>query len=66
MLASEDENAEEVTAWEKELKVEKHVETFGDQIHGWMSARGDLEEEKCKKEFERGYAIFLEWFGKYL
>jgi len=66
MLASEDEKAEEVAAWDAALKVEKHVETFGDQIHGFMSARADLKDEKVKKEYERGYRIFLEFFGKYL
>lgn len=39
MLASKDEDAEAVKNFEKTLKVEKHVETFGDQVHGWMAAR---------------------------
>lgn len=39
MLASGDEDAEAVKGFEKELKVPKHVETFGDQVHGWMAAR---------------------------
>lgn len=25
--------------FEEALKVEKHVETFGDHVHGWMAAR---------------------------
>jgi dienelactone hydrolase len=66
MLASKDESLSEVEAWEKALKVEKHVEVFGDQIHGWMSARSDLKDEKVKKEYERGYGIFLGFFAKYL
>lgn len=36
MLASQDEDVEAVKGFEANLKVEKHVETFGDQIHGWV------------------------------
>ncbi|KAL9044871.1 MAG: hypothetical protein Q9214_002023 [Letrouitia sp. 1 TL-2023] len=39
MLASGDENPKDVDAFEKALTVPKHVETFGDQVHGWMAAR---------------------------
>ena len=39
MLASKDEDAEAVKGFEKELKGKKHVETFSDQVHGWMAAR---------------------------
>merc|ERR1711964_33638 len=47
MLASNDE-------------LKKHVEIFGDQIHGWMAARADLEDERVKSEYERGYKTLLE------
>lgn len=66
MLASGEEKKEEVEAYERELKVEKHVETFADQVHGWMSARGDLKDAKVRKEYERGYGIVVGWFQKYL
>ena len=66
MLASAEESAEEVRNWEEALKVEKHVEILGDQVHGWMSARGNLEDEKCKEAYEKGYKTFLEWFAKHL
>ena len=66
MLASEEESVEHVKKWEEALKVEKYVERFGDQVHGWMSARGNLEDMECKKAYERGYKIFLEWFAKHL
>ena len=39
MLASKDEDPETVKQFEKELTVKSHVETFGDQVHGWMAAR---------------------------
>lgn len=65
-LASKDESVEEVESYSKALTVEKHVETFQTQVHGWMSARGDLEDEECKKEYLRGYNTILDWFGKYI
>jgi len=66
MLASGDEPAEDVKKFEANLKGEKHVETFGDQIHGWMAARSDLDDPRVKSEYERGYKTLLEFFAKYL
>lgn len=42
MLASGDEPAEDVAKFQEVLKaqgVPNHVETFKDQVHGWMGAR---------------------------
>lgn len=39
ILASMDENAEDVENFRKNLSVENRVETFWDQVHGWMAAR---------------------------
>lgn len=47
------------------LQVEHHLELFPDMIHGWMSARGDLEDEKVRKEFQKGHQMVLDWFGKH-
>jgi len=66
MLASGDEDVEDVKKFEANLKGEKYVETFPDQIHGWMAARSDLDDEKVKKEYERGYKTLLDFFHKYL
>jgi dienelactone hydrolase len=67
MLASKDEDVEEVRRWDEALVVkEKRVEVFGDQVHGWMSARAKLGEAKSREGYERGYRIFLEFFGRYL
>jgi len=66
MLASGDESAEDVKKFEANLKGEKHVETFGDQIHGWMAARSDLDDERVKAEYERGYKTLLEFYAKYV
>ncbi|PQE04959.1 dienelactone hydrolase protein [Rutstroemia sp. NJR-2017a BBW] len=66
MLASKDEPAEDVKKFEENLTTDKHVETFSDQVHGWMAARGDLENDKVKSEYERGYKTLVEFFGKYV
>jgi dienelactone hydrolase len=66
MLASKDENPEDVKKFEANLKGSKHVEIFGDQIHGWMAARGNLDDANVKKEYERGYKTLLEFFAKHL
>ncbi|KAI4271330.1 MAG: hypothetical protein LQ337_006093 [Flavoplaca oasis] len=66
MLASGDEKAEDVENFKKNLGVENHVETFGDQVHGWMAARGDLKNERVKSEYERGYGVLLDFYHKYL
>jgi dienelactone hydrolase len=66
MLASKDENPEEVKQFAANLTGPKHVETFGDQIHGWMAARADLENPRVKQEYERGYKTLLEFFAKHV
>lgn len=66
MLASKDETVDDVKKYESSLKVPKHVEIFADQVHGFMSARADLEDPKGKAEYERGYKTVLDFFEKYL
>ncbi len=39
VLASRDEDADALAAFRANLGVKHHVETFGDQTHGWMAAR---------------------------
>ena len=45
---------------------EVHFDIFQDQVHGWMAARADLNDEKVKKEYERGYDTVSKFFEKYL
>lgn len=66
ILASQDEAVSDVEGFEKALTGEKHVEIFKDQVHGFMTARADLEDEKVRKEYERGYATLLDFFAKHL
>ena len=65
-LASSGESAETVEVFDKALTTPKMTHIFGDQVHGWMSARADLKDAKVKKEYERGYQIALEFFGEHL
>ena len=64
VLGSEEEKAEDLATFGNALKVEKHIERFDDQLHGWMSARADLSDEKVRKEYERGYKTILDFFGQ--
>lgn len=66
MLASKDEPAEDVKKYEANLTVPKHVETYSTQVHGFMSARGDLNDSEGKKEYERGYKAALTFFHEHL
>ncbi|KAI0116589.1 Alpha/Beta hydrolase protein [Hypoxylon sp. NC0597] len=66
LLASKDESPEDVKKFEANLKGPKHVETFGDQIHGWMAARSDLENERVKSEYVRGYETVLKFLSKHV
>ncbi|KAF9738227.1 hypothetical protein PMIN03_001970 [Paraphaeosphaeria minitans] len=66
MLPSGDEDRTEVEKWQKNIKTPNVVEWFPDQIHGWMAARGDLEQEKVRKEYERGYKLLLDFFHKHM
>ncbi|KAI1130035.1 alpha/beta-hydrolase [Nemania abortiva] len=66
LLASKDENPDDVKKFEANLTGPKHVETFGDQIHGWMAARSDLEDERVKSEYKRGYETVLGFLSEHL
>ncbi|KAJ2980767.1 hypothetical protein NUW58_g6860 [Xylaria curta] len=66
LLASKGEEAEIVKEYEERLTVPKHVERFDDQVHGWMSARADLKNDRVKAAYERSYALALKFFHDYL
>ena len=66
LLPSMDENIDTLKEHMANFKGPKHVETFTDMIHGWMSAKGGLEDPHKKEEFERGYRTLLEFFAQYL
>ncbi|KAI2472703.1 Alpha/Beta hydrolase protein [Annulohypoxylon bovei var. microspora] len=64
LLASGEEPADAIKEFESKLKVPNHVETFGDQVHGFMAARADLSDPRVKAEYTRGYQTILDFFGK--
>ncbi|KAI1302636.1 Alpha/Beta hydrolase protein [Xylaria venustula] len=66
VLASNGETVEDVKGYEENLTVPKYVERFDDQVHGFMSARGDLKDEKVKAAYERGYQLALKFFDEHL
>jgi dienelactone hydrolase len=66
VLASKDEPAEDVKKYEQSLKGVKHVEIYETQLHGFMSARGDLKDMDVLKEYERGYKTVLNFFHENL
>ena len=61
MLASGDEDADAVKAFEKELSVKCYIETYADQVHGWMAARGDLSDANVRSKYEKGYKALLDF-----
>ena len=44
----------------------KQVEIYETQLHGSMSARGDLKDKEVQKEYERGYKTVLTFFHENL
>ncbi|KAG9666328.1 alpha/beta-hydrolase, partial [Aureobasidium melanogenum] len=65
ILTSGDENTDDVKNFVDALKVPHYSETFADQVHGWMAARGDLVNERSREEYERGYATLLKFFAEH-
>jgi len=66
LLPSMDEDRELIKAFQAGLKVDNHVETFEDQVHGWMSSRADFKIPRVKAEYLRGYGILRDFFEKHL
>ena len=66
LLASKDEVAEDVVKFAEMLKGEKIVETFEDQVHGFMAARANLEDQRVADAYRLGYKTLLEFFAKHL
>lgn len=64
LLASMEEPADAIKDFQSKLKVVNHVETFEDQVHGFMAARGDLSISRVKEEYTRGYETLLKFFAK--
>jgi dienelactone hydrolase len=65
LLASGEEPVDVVESFKAKLKVPHHIETFGDQVHGWMAARADLSNPRVSAEYARGYQTLLAFFDKH-
>jgi len=66
MISSHDEDAEVVKKFRDGLSVPKHFERFDDQVHGFMTARTDLDNEKVKAEYEKAYKLVIAFFDKHV
>ena len=69
MLASGGEEVEKVEAYKKGLEETGKgllVEKREEMVHGWMSATGDLGDERVRGEYERGHRQLVDFYGKYL
>lgn len=64
LLASREEPAETIKEFDSRLKVPHHVETFSDQVHGFMAARAELSDPRVKTEYARAYQVLLDFFRK--
>jgi carboxymethylenebutenolidase len=66
ILASEEESEDQVKQYSTRLNVKKQVEHFGDQAHGFMSARADLENPQARSAYHEGYRLALDFFKENL
>ena len=66
LLASKDEDPGDVQRYEAALAGPKLVETYPDQVHGWMAARADLDDERVRAEYKRGYETVLKFLSEHL
>lgn len=66
VLCSKDETEEEWRPFRDSLQVPYRMNLYPDMVHGWMSARGDLEDEEVRRAFKQGYELVLEWFREHL
>ena len=65
-IPSKDEDKTTMDQYEAALKVPNQTEWYHDQIHGFMAARSDLEDDSVKAAYEQAYQTLLSWFHKHL
>ncbi|RMD40063.1 hypothetical protein DV735_g5059, partial [Chaetothyriales sp. CBS 134920] len=66
VLPSKDEPLDEYEKYRDAITVPNRLEYFANQIHGWMSARGDLKDPAVLKDYERGYQLTADFLAEYL
>ena len=62
MLPSQGEEKKDVEAWQQKVTAKHSVQWYPDQLHGFMVARGDLEDPKVVAAYEKAYKACLSWF----
>jgi len=62
ILPTKGEKKEVVDVWVKGLKVKNDVMRFDDQNHGFMAAKGDLNDPNVADGYYKGYIALLYWF----
>jgi len=62
LLPTSGEKKEVVDEWVKGLKVRHKVRRFDDQVHGFMAAKGDLNDPHVADGYFAGYLLCLQWF----
>ncbi|EPS36433.1 hypothetical protein H072_10024 [Dactylellina haptotyla CBS 200.50] len=63
-LASKAEDVAAIENYKATINGESHVETYSDNIHGWMGGRANLLNADEKAAFEKGYKQVATFFGK--
>lgn len=66
LLPSKDEDKSAVEKYEQALTVKHEVKFYDDQVHGFMAARGDLNDANVKQKYEDAYQTLLHWFHQTL
>ncbi|KAK3706360.1 hypothetical protein LTR37_010904 [Vermiconidia calcicola] len=66
MLPSKDEPKEDVEKWQQAIKVKNIVQWWPNQVHGFMAARSDLKDPAVKADYEKAYALLLNFFHEHL
>ncbi|KAK6532071.1 hypothetical protein TWF694_003233 [Orbilia ellipsospora] len=65
-LASKGEDVAAIENYKNSINKESHVETYSDNIHGWMGAKANLLNPEEKAAWVKGYKQVATFFGKYL
>lgn len=53
-----------IAEFKRRLRVPHHVEVFEGMWHGWLAARAELEDQKGREGYEKGYAMILEFLKR--
>lgn len=65
-IPSKDEDKDAHDKYEQALKVKKRVEWFNNDIHGFMAARSNLDNDSERTSYEKAYSILSDWFKETL